>query len=414
MSESLLLDDEGKPEGLITVVRDITEQEKIKNQLSQAQKMETVGQLTGGIAHDFNNLLTVILGNLSLIERQKGLDEKLEKRITRIRHAAERGVEMTRRLLGFSRQQRLETTEVDINGLVTGMHDMISRTLGEHISLETKTAEKLPHCETDAGQLENALLNLCVNARDAMPEGGLLTIETSLVNLDEAYVAKHVELTVGTYILLAVSDTGSGMPPEVIEKVFEPFFTTKETGKGTGLGLSMVYGFMKQSGGNVTIYSEEGEGTTIRLYIPVVEAAAGAIAQQADKGGEPAAEEINLDAVILFVEDDPDVKEIGVEILSDMGLKVHDADDGPSALALLEKLKKLDLLITDMIMPGGMRGDEVADAVRKLHPQVKVIFMSGYAEEAVNRSDFILEGDLFISKPYQPAELIEKVGSSLS
>ncbi len=389
----------------VSVSRDVTERNAIQAQLRQAQKMEAVGQLTGGVAHDFNNLLTVILGNLQLLDRAVGADDRLKKRIKTASDAALRGAQLTKRLLAFARRQVLEPKRVDINELVTNAEDMLRRTLGETIRLRSVLAEDPWPARVDPHQLETALLNLALNARDAMPEGGTLTIETANVVLDDDYAARHIEVEAGRYVMLAVSDSGTGMSPEAIENCFEPFFTTKETGKGTGLGLSMVYGYVKQSGGHVKVYSEEGHGTTVKLYLP---SADGAVMVAQDDEVEDA-EAPSGSETILLVEDEESVRETLVALLEELGYRVLEASEGPEALDLLEAREGIDLLLTDIVLPGGMKGTAVASEARKRRPDIKVLYMSGYTAEAILGNDLRAEKAEFIPKPPQREELARKI-----
>jgi signal transduction histidine kinase len=313
----------------------VSEREEIEEALRQAQKMEAVGQLTGGVAHDFNNLLTIITGNMDMALRaidREGGSPKIRRSIGSALKGAERAAALTQHLLAFSRRQPLDPKALDADKLIAGISEMLKRTLGETVQLETVTSPGLWRVEADPNQLESALLNLAVNARDAMPSGGKLTIETANARLDEAYSAGHAEVAPGDYIVIAVSDTGSGMSKETLARVFEPFFTTKDVGRGTGLGLSMVYGFVKQSGGHVKIYSEEGEGTTVKIYLPRLVGAA-IEEDQADRAAVAAGTQ---EETILVVEDDDDVRAYTVEILRELNYRVLEAHDGPAALRLTE------------------------------------------------------------------------------
>ena len=389
----------------IGALRDITERKLTEQQLQQALKMEAVGQLTGGVAHDFNNLLTVILGSLQLLERCVEGDEQLQKQVRAASDAALRGAELTKRLLAFSRRQVLEPEVADLNKLVTGMDDLLRRTLGEAIGIRIALAGDLWWTRVDAGQLEVALLNLVLNARDAMPKGGKLTIETANARLDDEYTARYPYVTAGPYVMLAVTDSGTGMSAEVIERVFEPFFTTKETGKGTGLGLSIVYGFVKQSSGHVQIYSEKGHGTRVKVYLPKAEPRDKAAREEAAR--EAAA--LTGSETILVVEDEAGVREIAVSLLQHRGYRVLEAEDGPAALSMLDDHPDIDLLLTDVVMPGGMDGSALAREALKRHPKLKILYTSGYAENAVGHGGMLDEGVELISKPYQNAKLVRKV-----
>ena len=398
----------GGPLTLLGICQDITERRATEHQLRQAQKMEAVGQLTGGIAHDFNNLLTVVLGNLQLLERALRADERNHRRIRTAVEAVERGAELTKRLLAFSRKQRLEPKVVDANALLSGMDDLLHRALGEEVELEVARADDLWLTKADQSQLETAILNLAINARDAMPGGGKLTVETANAHLDSEYASLHVEVTPGEYVLIAVSDTGTGIAKDVIDKVFQPFFTTKETGKGTGLGLSMVHGFVKQSGGHIKIYSEPGCGTTVKIYLPREKVSA-------LQAGAPTLGSVALatgQETILLVEDDAKVREVAVSLLRELGYRVLEAVDGPSALAVIEGDQAIDLLFSDIVMPGGMNGLELAQQARRRRPDLRVLHTSGYAEAAVARGSGVA-ADSLIGKPYRKEDLARKVRRAL-
>jgi PAS domain S-box-containing protein len=394
----------------MAVVRDITQRKLLEDQLRQAQKMEAVGQLTGGLAHDFNNLLTVVIGNLDILREERASDPKVQEFAQLALGASMRGADLTRQLLAYSRRQTLETKAFDLNRLVADMMELLRRTLGEHIDVETSLDEGLWPAFADPTQVETALANLAINARDAMPDGGRLTIETANKHLDEDYAAANVDVSPGEYVMLAVSDTGSGIAPEILKRVFEPFFTTKELGKGTGLGLSMVYGFAKQSGGHVNIYSEVGHGTTVRLYLP--RAAAGLDVEAAedmpDLGGNA------QDALILVVEDDPDVRSVAVLQLDSLGYRVLEAENGETALELLGQNPSIDLLFTDVVLRGGMSGIDLAQEARKIRPSLKVLFVSGYAEGAMADDSRVGRADPTLSKPYRMRDLDRKVQEVLS
>ncbi|MBX6320681.1 MAG: CHASE domain-containing protein [Rhodospirillaceae bacterium] len=395
--------------GFIGVLLDITELRNARAQLEQAQKMETVGRLTGGVAHDFNNLLTVIIGNAEILSDELAGDVRLGKAARVVLAAAERGAELTRRMLAFARRQQLQPRLIDMRALVEGLEGMLRRTLGEDIEVEVHGREGLWPTVADPVQLESAILNLAINARDAMPAGGKLTIGMENVHLDADYAARNAEVAVGDYVMLAVSDTGTGMAPDVLERAFEPFFTTKEVGKGSGLGLSTVYGFVKQSGGHVKAYSEVGHGTTVRIYLPRAGAtraeavAAEASAQPAPTGGE----------AILVVEDDPAVRAQAEDQLRTLGYRVIGAADGPAALALLAAHPEIDLLFTDVIMPGGLNGRQLAEEAVRLRPGLKVLFTSGYAEDAILHHGRLPRGVNLLNKPYRRQDLAVKVRSVL-
>jgi CheY-like chemotaxis protein len=373
--------------------------------------MEVVGQLTGGVAHDFNNLLTVVTGHLDMAQRRLEAtsgDARVTRNVRAAIEGAQRAATLTHRLLAFSRQSPLKPEVVDLNKLVGAMSELIRRTLGEHISIETVLAGGLWRTEADPNQAESAVLNLCVNARDAMPEGGKLTIETANTHLDDTYpaVAKG-EIRAGQYVMIAVCDTGAGMPPAVRDRVFEPFFTTKPVGKGTGLGLSQVYGFLRQSGGHAAIYSEVGEGTTVKLYFPRLKR------EQAEAGveAEPllAAVPSGAGETVVVVEDEALVREFTVSALEDAGYVVHAAADGPSVLALLDAHPETALLFTDVVLAGPMNGRKVADEALRRRPDLKVLFTTGYTRNAIVHHGRLDEGVALITKPFTAASLADKV-----
>ncbi len=399
-------DQAGELIGFAKITRDLTERRASEERLRQAQRMEAIGQLTGGIAHDFNNLLTVITGNIEALQRR--LAERDEPRLERLASAAQRGAErgalLVHRLLAFSRSQPLEPKSISINSLITGMSDMLRRTLGETIMIETVHAGGLWPTFVDATELESALLNLAINARDAMPDGGRLTIEAANVFLDETYAAE-VEITPGQYVGIFVSDTGTGMPPDVIAKAFEPFFTTKELGAGTGLGLSQVYGFIRQSGGHVKIYSEVGAGTTVKLYLQRhIEPSA-----KAEPAGTGPATPQGHGETILVVEDDGDVRAFTVEMLKELGYNVLAVTDGSSALRMLDAHREIMLLFTDVGLPGGMNGRQVADEAQRRRNNLKVLFTSGYARNAIVHHGRLDPGVELLSKPFTYASLGARV-----
>jgi PAS domain S-box-containing protein len=388
-------------------LRDVTAKIAAEEQLRQAQKMEAVGQLTGGIAHDFNNMLTVITGTIDLLADAVADKPELAAVAKLISEAADRGAELTGHLLAFARKQPLQPRETDINALVIDSAKLLRPALGERIEIESSLAENLWPALVDPTQLTTALLNLAVNARDAMPGGGKLTLETRNVVLDRSYTEANADVAPGNYVLVAVSDTGSGIPEAIRDKVFEPFFSTKEVGKGTGLGLSMVYGFVKQSGGHVKIYSEEGHGTTIRIYLPQAGAQAQAAAQVAPEieGGCE---------TILVVEDHPLVRDSVVTQLTSLGYRTLAAADGTEALALIDRGTEFDLLFTDVIMSGAMNGRELAEAVAARRPQVKVLFTSGYTENAILHHGRLDPGVFLLAKPYRKADLARMVRAALA
>ena len=386
------------------VTAEIDRRARAEDALRQAQKMEAVGQLTGGVAHDFNNLLTVIMGGLDTIRRARPEETaRIRRSADMAMQGAQRAASLTARLLAFSRRQPLEPKPLELNLLVRDMTELLHRTLGEQIELEGVLAPRLWPVEVDPNQLESAILNLAVNSRDAMPEGGKLTIETSNTALDESYVAKDSEVIAGQYVMLSVSDNGTGMSKTIAGKVFEPFFTTKDVGKGTGLGLSMVYGFVKQSGGHVTVYSEEGHGTTIKLYFPRYLGAQVAAEVAASLAPPGRGEE-----VILVVEDNDDVRAYSVMVLSELGYDVREAADANAALAILEKLEHIDLLFTDVVLPG-KSGRVLADAAVARRPRLPVLFTTGYSRNAIIHQGRLDAGVNLISKPFTFEQLAVRV-----
>jgi signal transduction histidine kinase len=391
---------------IVRLEAEIDEREKVQEALRQAQKMEAVGQLTGGVAHDFNNLLQVITGNLELLRQRAGDSRDDIRRLADgAMRGADRAASLTQRLLAFSRRQPLAPQPIDVNKLVAGMSDLLHRTIGETIRIETVLAPGVWPVSADANQLENALLNLAVNARDAMPDGGKLTIETGNAFLDEEYAGRHEEVQPGQYVVVAVSDTGTGIPKETLERVFEPFFTTKDAGRGSGLGLSQVYGFMRQSGGHAAIYSEVGEGTTVRLYLP---RHAGAD-RVADASPEARLVESENDELVLVVEDDEDVRTNTVMMVRELGYGVVEAGDGNAALGVLEKQPAVRLLFTDVGLPGGLNGRQLAEKARQLRPDLVVLFTSGYARNAIVHHGRLDPGVEMIGKPFTYAALGAKI-----
>jgi PAS domain S-box-containing protein len=373
--------------------------------LRQAQKMEAVGQLTGGIAHDFNNLLQIIVGNLETLTRNLPEDQgRMRRAASQAMIGAQRAASLTQRLLAFARRQPLDPKPIDVNGLIRGMSEMLRRSLGETIEVETVLGGGVWQTEADANELESALLNLGVNARDAMSSGGKLTIETSNSHLDEVYALRHAEVAPGQYVLIAVTDTGVGMDSDTISHVFEPFFTTKAEGKGTGLGLSQVYGFVKQSHGHVKLYSEPGEGTTVKIYLPRLIGRGVA----ADEDGKQPIPEAVSGELILVVEDDPDVRAYSAGALRELGYRVLEAVDGASALALLNA-QPVDLIFTDVVLPGGMSGADIAAQARVQQPGVKILFTSGYTRNAIVHQGRLDRGVQLVTKPFTFETLAAKV-----
>lgn len=376
--------------------------------LRQAQKMEAVGQLTGGIAHDFNNMLTGVIGSLDLIERHlaNGRMDRVARYIEAASTSAQRAAALTSRLLAFGRRQSLDLKPIDVNALVSGMEDLLNRTLGEQVMLRTHLAADVWAACTDANQLESALLNLCINARDAMPDGGELTIESANTQLDERYVRDHPELVAGDYVVLSVSDTGIGMSAETIEKVFEPFFTTKPVGEGTGLGLSMIYGFARQSGGHVRIYSERGQGTTVKLYVPRFDGEVEA------EGDVQRTTPLGAGETVMVVEDDASVRLIVLEVLEELGYHAIEAVDARAAIPILESRRRVDLLVTDVGLPG-MNGRQLAEVARQSRPGLRVLFVTGYAENAAVRGGFLEGGMEMMTKPFAVDALATKIREML-
>jgi PAS domain S-box-containing protein len=390
------------------VAIDITQQAATEEQLRQAQKMEAVGQLTGGIAHDFNNLLAVIIGNLDYVTEKLQKDSPPLVAIEEALTAALRGAELTRQLLSFSRQQSLQPRLLKINPIVEETAKLLRRTLGETIDIKLELTPTLWPVEADPAMLDSALMNLAVNARDAMPTGGSLIIKTDNCQLDDDYVTLNPDVRAGDYVRLSVSDTGAGMPPEVIARAFDPFFTTKPVGRGTGLGLSMVHGFVKQSGGNVKIYSELHYGTTISLYLPRANAV-----EEASETTPAISVAIGTGETILVVEDNPAVRKLVAQQLHELGYTVVIAADGPAAMNHVTNGEKIDLLFTDVVMPGGMSGPDLAREARKLRPNLRVLFSSGFPRDASRSIGPDLD-DMLLSKPYRRADLAAKIREVLN
>jgi PAS domain S-box-containing protein len=389
---------------IVIILNDVSERKRMEAQFLQAQKMEAIGQLAGGIAHDFNNLLTIIKGysQLSLMELKEGAP--LRENIEEINKASDRASDLTYQLLAFSRRQILEMRVLDLNALLPGVERMLRRVIGEDIELVTRLAEDLGRVKSDQGQIEQVIMNLAVNARDAMHAGGKLTIETANAELDEAYARAHVAVTPGRYVMLSVSDTGVGMTPEVRGRVFEPFFTTKERVKGTGLGLSTVYGIVKQSGGNIWVYSEPGKGTTFKIYLPRVDEPLEEVVERV-VGGELH----RGDETILVVEDNDEVREVAVRILSGQGYKVLEASQGLDAfLICTEHDGPIHLLLTDVVMPK-MSGRELAERLGSIRPRIKVLYMSGYTGNAIVHHGVLEKGMNYIQKPFAVEALARKV-----
>lgn len=391
---------------MLAIVRDVSEARARDEQLRQLQRMDAIGRLTGGVAHDFNNLLAIIHGNSELVRNQQKDGSDVAEMTDDVIGAAARGAELVKRLLAFARMQHLEPDSINLTERIPNVVGLLQRALGEDVQLQVKMADGLWPAVIDPTQVDDALLNLAINARDAMPVGGTLTIETQNVHIDEDYAAHHLEVAPGDYVMLAVSDTGSGMGPDVVARAFEPFFTTKGEGQGTGLGLSQIFGWVKQSGGHIKIYSEVGHGTTVKLYLPRAEAE-GVLAPP-----PPDPAEVIGDETILVVEDNPSVRKTVIRQLRDLGYRSVEADSGASALKLAKEGIEFDLLMTDVVMPGGITGYRLADQLRKSRPDIKVLFTSGYTELA-RSADRPASKDPLLSKPYRKQELGRAVRAAL-
>ncbi|MDE2445186.1 MAG: PAS domain S-box protein [Alphaproteobacteria bacterium] len=426
---TLVRNEKGETEQLIVQISEGGNTKVADERLMKAQKMEAIGQLTGGLAHDFNNLLTVIAGNLELLGGKLDHDEKSAKRVAEAVDAARKGSALTRQLLAIAKKQDLEPRDVGVNGLVQGMAPLVERTIGEHIELRVDVMAGDPHCLIDPSQLESAVLNLAINARDAMGNSGKLTIETQAAHLDQFYADKNPGVTPGEYVMIAVSDNGSGMSAELLEKVFQPFFTTKPAGQGTGLGLSMVYGFIKQSGGHISVYSEVGHGTSVKMYLPRRAVSSGVhqplVSKIADsivlpKQIAPVAVEPEAPVVaprkkkILVVEDQEAVRAVACGFLEDFGYDVIEAGDGFQALAQLQENDDIDLMFTDVVMPGGMNGFDLAQAAQSLKPHLKIVHTSGYPKGAmVHQDEPRFKNGFIIMKPYRREELQKIIQDAL-
>ena len=403
VNTKLILQD-GLPIGVQGIARNVTERKQLEDQLRQSQKMEAIGQLAGGVAHDFNNLLTAINGYSSLALQRIEDNHPLRSYLEEIKKAGDRAANLTRQLLAFGRKQILQPLPINLNDIVTDMNKMLRRLIGEDVELTAKLDPALKNIKADPGQIEQVLVNLVVNARDAMPKGGHLTIETASVELDQEYARRRVGVLPGSYVMLAVSDTGMGMNPETQERIFDPFFTTKEKGKGTGLGLSTVYGIVKQSGGNIWVYSEAGRGTTFKVYLPELEIASAKTDTAVVEAPMPSGSE-----TILLVEDEDVVRGLAATILEQSGYKVLTASRGEEAIRLcLQRAEPIHLLLTDVVMPE-TSGKEIADRLRELLPGLSVLFMSGYTDEAIVHHGVLDSNVEFIQKPFTPAALVRKV-----
>jgi len=393
--------------GFLIVVKDVTARVRAENTVRQSQKMEAIGHLTGGVAHDFNNLLQIISANLDLAvtSGEAKSNTVLGQRLQNAMGAVSRGSRLTSQLLAFARRQALEPRSVDLGRVIRDMTDMLRRTFGERIEVEAVIAGGLWNTLADPTQVENAVLNLAINARDAMPDGGKLTLEVANAHLDDAYAVGHSEVVPGQYVMLAVSDTGTGMTPEVRSRVFEPFFTTKSEGKGTGLGLAQAYGFVKQSGGHIKVYSEPGEGTTVKIYLPRTRRAQDALD---DAGQQPV---LGGSERILVVEDDEGVRAAVVDMLTDLGYRVQRAENAEAALKLLEDGAGVDLLFTDVVMPGSISTRELAKRAQEMHPGLRILYTSGYTQNAIVHNGRLDDDAFLLSKPYRKDELARKLRS---
>ena len=409
---TLVPGESGQGQSVLSINTDITARIAMEEMLQQSQRLEAVGHLTGGVAHDFNNLLTVILGNSELLVERLSEEPRLRTLAEMIQTAAARGADLTHRLLAFARRQALEPSAVAIDGLLEGIEGLLGRTLGENIEIGRVAAPDLWAALVDPSQLEGAILNLCINARDAMPGGGKLLLETANVRIDAAYSEQHPDVQPGEYVLAVVSDTGAGIAPENLGRVFDPFFTTKPFGKGTGLGLSMVYGFVKQSRGHISIYSEVGQGTTVKMYLPRAEIEAGAAG--APEPEADSADELRGTEAVLLVEDDDLVRRYAEDQIAGLGYRVLSAANAREALEILEGPQEVDLLFTDVMMPGGMNGRELVDAARRRRPHLRVLYTSGYTENVILHHGRLDPGIQLLDKPYSRLDLARKIRAALA
>jgi len=392
----------GKVIRTMGMVHDITDQRELEEQLRQSQKMEAIGLLAGGIAHDFNNLLMVILCNCDLVLARAKNDDPLKEDIVEIKNSAKRAAELTRQLLAFSRKQVLKPQVIDMNSVVGDLHKMINRLIGEKINLNTLLFPDLGLVRSDRGQLDQVIMNLVVNARDAMPDGGKLTIETGNVHLDDKYSKKYSKIKPGNYVMMAVTDTGTGMSRETVDKIFEPFFTTKGVGKGTGLGLSTVYGIIKQSNGYIYCYSEPGKGTTFKIYLPLVEEEL----MSASELKEDKSFTFNGEKIVI-IDDEKEIRDVMKRMLEQEGFQVFAAESYQDVLKYFGQ-NKIDLLITDVIMPE-INGDEIADEIRDKYPDVKIIYMSGYTESTIMDFSLLDKNKMYLQKPFSRQSLVHSV-----
>jgi len=407
ISGSILQDAEGA-EHFEGYVEDMTQQSALEQQVRQAQKLEAVGRLAGGMAHDFNNVLVVIKLCTELMLREITPESPLSKPLLQIAAAADRAAALTRQMLAFGRQQMMQTRIINLNSVVSETSQMLRRVIGEDIQLVTRLDRAVNNSRLDPDQVAQVILNLAVNARDAMPGGGTLHLETSNVDLDEAYTKEHPPVQPGRYVMLAVSDTGCGIDKSIVPRIFDPFFTTKEVGKGTGLGLSIVYGIVKQSGGYIWVYSEPGHGTTFKLYFPATNAALDGPAVRSETMSRSAGQ------TVLVVEDEATIRSNVRECLQQLGYVVLEAESGETALQLCDESQgKIDLVLTDLVMPG-MGGHELADQLARRHPSIKMLFMSGYTEDSAARQDILLKGGAFLQKPFSVGDLSHAVQQALA
>jgi len=409
VSRAPLLRAEGTANGLVYVINDVTHTKALAEQLRHSQKLDAIGQMTGGVAHDFNNLLSIIICNLELLQEDLTPGSESHELCNSAMEAGLHGAELIQHMLAFSRKQALTPKLLEVNDVIADLAKLLKRTLGEHIEIMLNTAPQTCPVLIDPVQLQAALTNLATNARDAMPHGGRLVFKTSHITIDDSYTSQFDNVTPGEYVLISVTDSGSGMTPEVIEKAFDPFFTTKRVGQGTGLGLSMVFGFVKQSGGQIRIYSELGHGTTIKLYLPCAEREAPApLAEPVIRPSKTSNSE-----TILVVEDNTALAKSVKSLLADAGYIVVTAENGKEALNLLEHGKAVDLLFTDIVMPGGMNGIELARQAAQIDPNLKILFTSGFADALLDPRDSEMTLNRLLSKPYRRAELILKVREML-
>jgi nitrogen-specific signal transduction histidine kinase/ActR/RegA family two-component response regulator len=398
----------GKPELLSTYIEDLTQQSTLEQQVRQVQKLEAVGRLAGGMAHDFNNILVVIKLSTDMLLSQITPDSVCTKPLLQISHAADRAAALTKQMLAFGRQQMMQPRIINLNAVVSETTHMLRRIIGEDIDLVTNLAEIVENSKLDPDQVTQVILNLAVNARDAMPHGGMLQIETSAVTLDESYAKDHPPVQPGRYVMMAVSDTGTGIDRSILPRIFDPFFTTKEVGKGTGLGLSIVYGIVKQSGGYIWVYSEPGHGTTFKLYFPVTTGLPDRMEARAERTSCPAGQ------LVLVVDDEANIRSNVRDCLLQLGYQVLVAESGQLALKICEEREgKVDLLLTDLVMTG-LNGHEIANDLAQRYPRIPVLFMSGYTEDNAARREILLKGRAFLQKPFSVADLAGAVHEVLT